>query len=73
MTPSIEPFAGSRILTERASAEFVCLSLPQFRRLRYMAQGPRYVRLSERRLGYRVSDLVGWLEARTSDRPPEAA
>lgn len=58
--------AGARILSEREAAAFVGLSVATMERKRTLGRGPRFVRLSERRLGYRVNDLVEWLAERAS-------
>jgi predicted DNA-binding transcriptional regulator AlpA len=69
-TPQIpDDLAGARVLTERDAAAFTSLSLPYFRRLRREGHGPRFLRLGERRLGYRVSDLKAWLETRAEPMP----
>jgi predicted DNA-binding transcriptional regulator AlpA len=54
-----------RVVSEEAGAELLDLSLSTMKRLRRARLGPRHVRLSERRVGYRVRDLLAWLEART--------
>jgi predicted DNA-binding transcriptional regulator AlpA len=58
--------ARQRVLDERTAAEFVGLSHPSLERLRKAGTAPRHVRLSERRLGYRVCDLLAWLDAKSS-------
>lgn len=54
-----------RVLSEPASADFLNISLPHLRRLRYSGKGPEYVQLSERRIGYRIRRLIAYLDART--------
>ena len=36
--------------------------------MRSNGTGPRYIQLSPRRIGYRKSDVEGWLTARTTNR-----
>ncbi len=58
--------ARQRVIDERAAAEFIGLSHVSLERMRKAGAAPRHVRLSERRLGYRVCDLLDWLDARAS-------
>ena len=58
--------ARQRVIDERTAAEFIGVSHVSLERLRKAGAAPRHVRLSERRLGYRVCDLLDWLDARTS-------
>ena len=58
--------ARQRVLTEKDAAAFVGLSHPSLERLRKAGTAPRHVRLSDRRLGYRICDLLAWLDARAS-------
>ena len=53
-----------RIVRESEAAAYCGLSLVHFRRLRREQKGPRHVRLSMRRIGYRVRDLLSWLNER---------
>jgi len=56
------------ILSERELAAWLGISLPSVQRMRSNGRGPQFVQLSERRIGYRKSDVERWLEARTIDR-----
>ena len=58
--------ARLRVLDERAAAQFVGLSAASLERLRKAGTAPRHVSLSPRRLGYRVADLIAWLDSRAS-------
>jgi len=51
-------------ISEREAARYLGLSEPTLRRHRREGTGPRYVRLSANRLGYRPADLDAWLESR---------
>lgn len=53
-----------RIRSEEQAAAFCNISLTHFRRMRRCGQGPRYVQLSERRIGYRPADIDAWLQER---------
>ena len=55
-----------RVISEAEAARHCGLSVAHFRRLRKTEKGPRYVQLGIRRVGYRVGDLLAWLEERTS-------
>lgn len=56
-----------RVISEAWAAELAGVSPVHFRRLRRQGKGPRFVRLGERRLGYRLSDVVAWIDGRLSD------
>jgi predicted DNA-binding transcriptional regulator AlpA len=62
-----EALERRRVIVKAAAADLAALSLPHFRRLRRANQGPRFVRLGERRIGYRVGDVLDWIDARLSD------
>ena len=55
-----------RVITETDAARYCGLSVVHFRRLRKNDQGPRFVQLGVRRIGYRVGDLLSWLDDRSS-------
>jgi predicted DNA-binding transcriptional regulator AlpA len=56
-----------RVISEARAAELVGVSLVHFRRLRQRCKGPRFVRLGKRRLGYRLCDVLDWIDGRLSD------
>ena len=56
-----------RVISEARAAELAGVSLVHFRRLRRQSKGPRFVRLGERRLGYRLGDVFDWIDERLSD------
>ena len=56
--------ARQRVLGEKEAAEFVGLSPMTLERMRKQGVAPQHVRLSARRLGYRICDLTDWLDAR---------
>ena len=57
---------GRRVITESEAAALCSLSVVHFRRLRKAGTGPRFVQLGMRRLGYRLRDVEGWIDARLS-------
>jgi predicted DNA-binding transcriptional regulator AlpA len=61
--------ARQRVVDEKAAAKFVGLSHVTLERMRKLGTAPKHIVLSPRRLGYRVCDLLAWLDARASDRP----
>jgi len=63
MTEHTDPLA---VVTEIEAAKLLKVAIVTVRRMRWAGTGPRYVKLSERRIGYRVADLNAWLDARTS-------
>ena len=56
------------LLSEKELSAWVRVSIPNLQRMRSNGTGPRYVQLSPRRIGYRKSDVEGWLTARTTNR-----
>jgi predicted DNA-binding transcriptional regulator AlpA len=66
LAPELEQL---RVLTTAQAATLIGLSEATLERLRYAGQGPPTVALSARRLGYRVRDLMAWLDARVRAEP----
>ena len=58
--------AQQRVLNERAAAEFIGLSHVTLERMRKLGDAPKHLVLSPRRLGYRVADLLKWLDERAA-------
>lgn len=58
--------ARSRILGSADAAAFWGVSLPHWRRLYRLNQVPEPIRLSERRLGWRIGDLIDALATRSA-------
>jgi predicted DNA-binding transcriptional regulator AlpA len=58
--------ARQRVLDEKTAAEFIGLSHMTLERMRKLGTAPRHLALSPRRLGYRVCDLLAWLEERAA-------
>jgi len=66
--PSLDPLPNEiallSVLRANDAAQFCGVSLSHFRRLHALGQLPRPIRLGERRLGWRLGDLVDWLKSR---------
>jgi len=56
------------LLTEQDVSRWLRVSLAVLQRLRSSGTGPRFVQLSQRRIGYRRADIEAWLAAHTTDR-----
>ena len=54
-----------RVLTAAEASKLLTVSIPVMERWRRAGCGPQFIRLSVRRVGYRLSDLRSWLAART--------
>jgi prophage regulatory protein len=67
-----EPNAENYVLRTKDAAHFVGVSLFHFRRLHALGHLPAPIRLSERRLGWRLHDLDLWLESRRELDAPHA-
>lgn len=57
-----------RTLNIKEAATFCGLSVPTFRRLRSRSALPEPLRLSERRIGWRIGDLMDWQDCREAAR-----
>lgn len=58
--------ARQRVLCEKDAAAFVGLSAMTLERMRKLGTAPKHLVLSPRRLGYRVADLLKWLDERAA-------
>ncbi|MGT2486067.1 helix-turn-helix transcriptional regulator [Methylobacterium oryzae CBMB20] len=56
----------SIVLNFRAACEAASLSVSTMRRLIAAGRGPRVIKLSDRRIGVRRSDLEAWLASRNN-------
>lgn len=59
-----EPLLPNQILRQPAAAKYTGLPESSLAKLRLTNDGPPFVRLAARALGYRVKDLDAWLESR---------
>jgi predicted DNA-binding transcriptional regulator AlpA len=64
MADTIDNPAGNRVVSETAAAEFLGISIDTLRRACTRGEGPPRLRLSQRRVGYRLRDLDVWLNER---------
>lgn len=58
--------ARHRVLDTAQAARFCSISVPHWRRLYRESKAPTPLKLGARKLGWRVGDLIDWLETRTS-------
>ena len=56
--------ARQRVMLAGEAAAFLGFSLPHFRRKYRKGEVPKPIRLSERKLGWRVGDCLDWLNSR---------
>lgn len=54
------------LLTEREAADIARLSTRTLKRLAEIGEGPPRLRLTARRIAYRRTDLMHWIETRTA-------
>jgi predicted DNA-binding transcriptional regulator AlpA len=63
LIPDIE-LALARVLTERQTREVIGVSESTSERMKEASDYPPATQLSERRIGYRLVDVIAWLDAR---------
>lgn len=56
--------ARHRVLDAAEACEFVKISLPHWRRMYRNGDAPTPIHLGVRKLGWRVGDLIAWLDQR---------
>jgi predicted DNA-binding transcriptional regulator AlpA len=54
-----------RVIPENEAANVAGVSVMTWQRMRHRGETPPLVRISRRRIGYRIGDLRKWIEART--------
>ena len=59
-----EALALQCVLRTKEAAKFCGVSVSHFRRLHSRCELPKPIRLGERRLGWRLGDLIAWLNSR---------
>lgn len=59
--------ARQRVVDEATAARFIGLSHVTLERMRKLGTAPKHIMLSPRRLGYRVADLLSWLDQRAAE------
>jgi predicted DNA-binding transcriptional regulator AlpA len=64
----------NKVLSRRQTSEMLGLSLRTFARLEYAGDVPPRIKLSTRRVGYRLSEVRAWIDAREAPgKHPRAA
>jgi predicted DNA-binding transcriptional regulator AlpA len=58
------PYPIRRVLRTPAAAHYVNLGIPTLEKFRLSGEGPRFIRLGRRAIGYDVEDLDAWLAER---------
>ena len=66
---------SKRILRTPGASEYVGLSSSTLEKMRLLGEGPRFVRLGGRAIGYDIRDLDAWLDQQRDNDPvdPKAA
>jgi predicted DNA-binding transcriptional regulator AlpA len=59
-----DEFESVRVVDEPTAIKLACVSPRTWDRLRARGETPPHTQLSERRIGYRISDLKAWLDSR---------
>jgi predicted DNA-binding transcriptional regulator AlpA len=70
---ALSPKPQTRVLRTPATAEYVGLSRSTIEKFRLTGQGPKFVRIGVRAVGYRVEDLDAWLAERVRQSTSELA
>jgi predicted DNA-binding transcriptional regulator AlpA len=60
-TPNVRP----RVLATPDAAAYCGSSASTFEKLRLSGGGPRFIRITPKRVGYRIEDLDAWLDGKT--------
>lgn len=70
---SVKPPEPEPLLSPEETAEYLGVSKDHLRRLRRSGEGPAWIRVSERVVRYKLSDLQSWVEARREVGREEAS
>jgi predicted DNA-binding transcriptional regulator AlpA len=60
----VQDIVAIKVLNRRDAIKHLGISERNFQRLEARGEGPPKTRLSEGRVGYRVSDIAAWLDVR---------
>jgi predicted DNA-binding transcriptional regulator AlpA len=63
---STDPLVLNRVVPRLRAIEIAGVSEATWERMERKGEGPKRVLVSERRVGYRVNDLLAWLDARAA-------
>ena len=58
----------NRLADTTEVADYVGLSPAQMKQLRYLGEGPKFVRVTGRQVRYRWEDVDAWIESQTCSR-----
>ena len=61
------------LLTPEQAGQILSMSSHSLAQMRYVGNGPAYVKISAKTIRYRRTDLEAWLQARTRTRTRAAA
>jgi predicted DNA-binding transcriptional regulator AlpA len=53
----------TKYLTEKQAAELTGFAVTTFQQWRFHRKGPRYLKVSDRNIRYRLEDLSEWMES----------
>jgi predicted DNA-binding transcriptional regulator AlpA len=70
---ALSPRPQARVLRTPAAAEYVGLSDSTLEKFRLTGEGPQFVRIGVRAVGYRIEDLEAWLAKRVRRSTSEGA
>lgn len=56
----------NELLTERETADWARISIRTLQRLAEVGEGPARIRLTQRRIAYRRTDVMRWIESRVA-------
>lgn len=62
----------STLLTPRQAAAYTGLATATLQRQRTEGTGPKFVKIGKRRVGYRLTDLLSWIDARVANSTADA-
>ena len=70
LPPEIE---RHRVLQTRDACEFVGVSIAEWRRMRRRGEAPSGIKIGRQREGWRIGDLIDWIESRNTASKSAAA
>ena len=62
-----DPLVLSRVISRAEATKLAGVSPATWDRIEKAGRGPRRTLISERRVGYRLKDVLAWLDARSTD------
>jgi predicted DNA-binding transcriptional regulator AlpA len=62
----LDSLDAHRVISEAAAAHLLSLSVDTLQRLARQGRAPHRIKLSPRRVGYRLSDCIAWLQERSA-------